>query len=86
MGRCPLHVTVALTRLDLVSVSGQQLRILNRIGVTAAMEPTAADLVVDAVIGYSLLGDPAVRTQTSSCLSLSELAHREPLRQSGRLG
>ena len=51
-------VTVAVTRPDLAGVPGQQLQILHRMGVPVGSEPTDAALVIDAVIGYGLHGDP----------------------------
>jgi NAD(P)H-hydrate epimerase len=51
-------VTVALARADMTGIPGQQLHILRRMGVPAGPEPTDAGLVIDAVIGYSLHGDP----------------------------
>lgn len=55
-------VRVALTRPDPPGVAGEQLRILQRIGVPVADEPVDADLVIDALIGYGLRGDPTGRT------------------------
>lgn len=52
-----VHVVVVGTDLD--GVPGHQLRILRRIKVPVAAEPTPAALVIDAMIGYSLRGDPA---------------------------
>ena len=58
-----IDVTVTLTRPDgdLHGVPGHQLEILNRIGVPVADAPLQADLVIDAVIGYSLRGAPTGR-------------------------
>lgn len=53
-----IHVTVALTRLDLDGIAAQQLLILRRMGVVTTTEPVPVDLVVDALIGCGLDGDP----------------------------
>jgi NAD(P)H-hydrate epimerase len=45
----------------LATVSAEQLAILRRMGVAVANEPPRADLVVDALIGYSLHGPPRGR-------------------------
>jgi len=42
-------------------VPAHQARILSRLGVALDGEPEAADLVIDAVIGYSISGDPRGR-------------------------
>ena len=42
----------------LTPVPAHQADILTRMGVTLASRPSAADLVIDALIGYSLRGDP----------------------------
>ena len=57
-----VDVTVTTTRADLTPVPAHQLDILQRMGI--AMSPTlvAADVVVDAVIGYSLRGAPQGRS------------------------
>lgn len=68
-----VQVTVTLTRPDLAGVPGQQLRILHRMGVPITMEPTDAELVIDAVIGYSLQGDPVGRAA-----ELVEWANAQP--------
>lgn len=52
-------VTVALHERELDEVPGHQLRILRRMGVPVAAEPPPASLAIDAMIGYSLRGDPA---------------------------
>lgn len=50
-----VDVHVSLTRQDLEGVPGTQLSILRSMGVSIG-EPRAADLIIDAVIGYSLAG------------------------------
>ena len=42
----------------LTPVPAHQADILARMGVSTAPRPSAADLVIDALIGYSLRGDP----------------------------
>ncbi len=51
-------VTVALDGRDLDEVPAHQLRILRGMGVPLTAEPPPASLVIDAMIGYSLRGDP----------------------------
>lgn len=46
----------------LTHVPAHQADILARMGVTIASRPSTADLVIDALIGYSLQGDPAGTT------------------------
>lgn len=53
-----VDVTVALDGRDLDDVPGHQLAILRRMGVPLAAEPPPASLVIDAMIGYGLRGDP----------------------------
>ncbi len=64
---------------EMAPVPAHQLDILHRMGVPIVSDPPAADVVVDALIGYSLRGDPAGRTaeliewanrQTAPVLSL----------------
>lgn len=64
---------------DMSPVPAHQLDILHRMGALIVSDPPAADVVVDALIGYSLRGDPAGRTaeliewanrQTAPVLSL----------------
>src|SRR5262249_38373681 len=43
----------------LTPVPAHQADILTRMGVTIAIRPSTADLIIDALIGYSLRGDPA---------------------------
>ena len=47
---------------EMTPVPAHQLDILRRMGVSMAEEPTHADVVVDALIGYSLRGNPRGRT------------------------
>jgi NAD(P)H-hydrate epimerase len=57
------EVQVVLSQPDrLTPVPAHQGDILARMGVTIADRPAAADLVIDALIGYSLRGDPAGST------------------------
>jgi NAD(P)H-hydrate epimerase len=54
------QVQVVLAEPDrLTPVPAHQADILARMGVPMASRPSAADLVIDALIGYSLRGDPA---------------------------
>ena len=54
-------VTVVLAGDDLSEVSSRQAEILRAMGITFSSEPPDADLVIDALIGYSLQGDPRGR-------------------------
>lgn len=54
-------VTVVLVRPGLEGVPGEQLSIVERMGVPVRSDPPPADLVIDALIGYSLSGDPRGR-------------------------
>jgi NAD(P)H-hydrate epimerase len=55
-------VTVTLAREDaLAPVTIHQLDILRRMAVPVSPDPPDAELVLDALIGYSLRGDPAGR-------------------------
>jgi NAD(P)H-hydrate epimerase len=57
------EVQVVLAAPDrLTSVPAHQADILARMGVSTAARPATADLVIDALIGYSLRGDPAGTT------------------------
>jgi NAD(P)H-hydrate epimerase len=57
------QVQVVLSEPDrLTPVPAHQADILARMGVTMASRPSAAGLVIDALIGYSLRGDPAGTT------------------------
>jgi NAD(P)H-hydrate epimerase len=54
------QVQVVLSEPDrLTRVPAHQADILTRMGVTMVGRPAPADLVIDALIGYSLRGDPA---------------------------
>jgi len=54
------QVQVVLTEPGhLTPVPAHQADILARMGVTIASRPATADLIIDALIGYSLRGDPA---------------------------
>lgn len=57
-----VHVTLAEDASRLGEVPGHQLTILERMEVPVASQPVTADLIVDALIGYSLRGDPRHRT------------------------
>jgi NAD(P)H-hydrate epimerase len=56
-----VQVVVSRPR-DLAPVPAHQLDILRRVGLDITDAPRPADLVVDALIGYSLRGDPIGRT------------------------
>lgn len=68
-----IAVTVTLARDDLGEVPGAQAAMLRAMGVTFADEPSKADLVIDALIGYSLSGDPRERSA-----ELIEWANHQP--------
>jgi NAD(P)H-hydrate epimerase len=53
-----VHVSLAEDPSRLGEVPRHQLSIVRRMGVSIVDEPTAADLVLDALLGYSLRGDP----------------------------
>ncbi len=57
-------VEVSLVRAarDLQPVPAHQLDILTRTGITVTDQPRPAALVIDALLGYSLRGDPSGRT------------------------
>lgn len=58
-----VEVTVTTTRPDLSPVPMHQLDILNRMGVEVTDElDEDADVIIDAIIGYSLLGAPRGRS------------------------
>lgn len=57
-----VDVQVALSTHELTEVPGEQLAILRRMGVGVADDPPSASLVIDALVGYSLRGDPRGRT------------------------
>jgi NAD(P)H-hydrate epimerase len=54
-------VSVVLGAAALAPVPAHQLDIIERMGVPVLDQPDAADLVIDALLGYSLRGDPAPR-------------------------
>jgi NAD(P)H-hydrate epimerase len=54
-------VTLAADRDRLGEVPRHQLAILERMGVPIGTGPVAGELVLDALIGYSLRGDPRAR-------------------------
>jgi NAD(P)H-hydrate epimerase len=55
------------------TVTAHQLDILGRIGVPVVKDPPGADVVLDALIGYSLRGDP-----TGAAAQLIAWANRQP--------
>jgi NAD(P)H-hydrate epimerase len=57
-----VHVTLAEGASRLGEVPRHQMTILERMRVPVVSQPVAADLIVDALIGYSLRGDPRHRT------------------------
>lgn len=59
-----VEVIVVPTRSAPGGVTGQQLALLQRFGVPVTSDPEAADLVIDAVLGYGAEGDPAGRAGT----------------------
>jgi len=68
-----VSVTLSAPRDELAPVTGHQLDILERMGVAIVAEPPAADVVVDALIGYGLRGDP-----TGPAAALIEWANEQP--------
>lgn len=56
-----IETGVVLGRDELATVPAHQLAILDRMGVPVYDEPEDADLFVDALLGYSLVGDPRGR-------------------------
>ena len=67
-------VSVVLSDPDaLTPVPAHQADILGRMGAAMGPVPVAADLVVDALIGYSLRGDP-----TGQAATLIEWANQQP--------
>jgi NAD(P)H-hydrate epimerase len=55
-------VTVTLTHRDRLSdVPAAQLAIAERLGIEVVADPEGADLILDGIIGYSLVGDPRGR-------------------------
>ncbi len=57
-----VQVTLSHGRSDLGAVPAHQLDIVTRMGIPVSAEPQPAALVVDALIGYGLRGDPSGRT------------------------
>lgn len=57
-----VSVTLSHDAGDLGEVPRHQLSILERMGVSIEPQPQDADLVIDALIGYSLRGDPRGRS------------------------
>jgi NAD(P)H-hydrate epimerase len=55
------EVSVVLGAAGLAPGPARQLDIIERMGVPVLDQPAAADLVIDALLGYSLRGDPAPR-------------------------
>jgi NAD(P)H-hydrate epimerase len=53
-----VHVSLSEDPDRLGDVMGHQLSILRRMGLDIGREPTSSDLVIDALLGYSLRGDP----------------------------
>ena len=53
-----VHVVLSGNEADLTPVPAHQLDILRRMNVSVVDAPSGADLVIDALIGYSLRGDP----------------------------
>lgn len=58
-----VDVSVALTRPDLDGVPGSQLSIVRALGISIG-EPHGVDLILDAVLGYSLSGPARGRAET----------------------
>ncbi len=56
------RVVLSRDEAELGSVPAHQLDILRRMRLAVDAEPPAADLVIDALIGYSLRGDPRGRS------------------------
>lgn len=56
-----VHVVAATDDARMAAVPRHQLATLRAMGVPPHDEPVAADLVIDALIGYSLAGDPRGR-------------------------
>ena len=68
-----VDVTVVLLTDDLREITAAQADIARAMGIRFADEPDEADLVVDALIGYSLVGDPRDRAA-----ELVEWANHQP--------
>jgi NAD(P)H-hydrate epimerase len=58
----PVSVALSHDESSMAPVPRHQLDILTRMDVTLLNHPENADLVIDALIGYSLRGDPSGRT------------------------
>ena len=56
-----IAVTVTLPSCHLATVTAHQLDIVERLGVEVRDEPPPADLIIDALIGYGLSGNPGGR-------------------------
>ena len=56
-----VSIVVGQARDRLAEVTTKQLDIADRIGIAIVDDPPSADLIVDALIGYSLSGDPRGR-------------------------
>lgn len=56
-----VSVSVTLASDDVAPVTAHQLDILGRMGVEVRDEPASASLIIDALIGYSLFGEPQGR-------------------------
>ena len=54
-----VHVVLSRPAPDLAPVTARQLDMVQRVGLAVVDEPPPADLVIDALIGYSLRGDPS---------------------------
>jgi NAD(P)H-hydrate epimerase len=57
-----VQVTLSHTGSDLGAVPAHQFDIVTRMGIPVSAEPQPAALIVDALIGYGLRGDPGGRT------------------------
>ena len=57
-----VHIVLSRPAPDLAPVTALQLDMVQRIGLAIVDEPPPADLVIDALIGYSLRGDPMGRS------------------------
>lgn len=68
-----VHVALSRPEDELSEVTAHQLDIVHRLDIDVTDQPPSADLVIDAVIGYSLEGDPAGRAA-----ELIEWANRQP--------
>jgi NAD(P)H-hydrate epimerase len=58
----PVAVALSHDKSSMAPVPRHQLEILARMDVTLLEQPEKADLVIDALIGYTLRGDPSGRT------------------------